>query len=199
MSLEANLPSCNTCSRRPLSLVRLSAFLLPFGLVSSCDGAEVRFTGAELATFEVHADREDEDLRDELEAQAGPFALALLAAAFVGLVLSAFGASGVAPCAAVGVVLVQLLFYAILATGDGSDFFVGFWVVLGALITSVAVALVTAVRTRRHAGMSSWALAGYAVAVILPPIGLVLAALGGLFAVGARSARRSLTACRAIG
>jgi hypothetical protein len=175
------------------------AFLLPFGLVSSCDGAEVRFTGVELATFEVRADRGDEGLRDELEAHAGPFALLLLAAAFVGLILCALGASGGAQCAAVGVVLVQLLFYAIVATGDGSNFFVGYWAALGAFVTSAVAALITAVRARRHAGRSPWPLAGYAVAVILPPIGLVLAALGGLFAVGARSARRSLTARRATG
>src|SRR3990170_2093696 len=96
------------------------AFTLPFGLVSSCDGAEVRFTGAELATFSVPADdRQDAELRDSLEHSASPFAIAALVAAGFGLVLSILGRPGVGVSAASGLVAIQLLFYALFAVADG--------------------------------------------------------------------------------
>jgi len=83
------------------------SFTLPFGLVSSCDGAEVRFTGAELVTFSVPADdRNDAELRDSLEDGAGPFAIAALVAAGFGLVLSILGRPGAGVSAAIGLVAI---------------------------------------------------------------------------------------------
>ena len=81
------------------------AFMLPFGVVSSCDGAEVHFTGTELVTFSVPADdAQDVELRGSLERGAGPFALAALIGTALGLVLSILGRPGAGRCAALGVV-----------------------------------------------------------------------------------------------
>jgi hypothetical protein len=167
------------------------AFALPFGFVSSCDGGEVSFTGAELATFMVPADdRTDRELRDRLESNAGAFAFALLVAALAGLVLSVVGLRGVGLCAAVGVALAQLLLYGIVLSADeSSSLFVGYWLALASSVTAAIVALVREVRARRQSGRSAWAPIGYGVAVVLPPVGLVVAGLGALLALLVRWAR----------
>ena len=151
------------------------AFMLPFGLVSSCGGEEVRFTGAELVTYSVPAEPWDADLRDSLERSAGPFAIAGLVAAAVGLTLSILGGSGVGLCAGLGLIAMQLLLYAIITVSDGSDLFVGFGLALGSFLLAGVVSLMRVVRARRGAGRSAWPPIGKAVAVVLPPLGLILA------------------------
>lgn len=169
------------------------AFVLPFGLVSSCDGAEVRFTGTELATFSVPADdAQDTELRDSLERGAGPFAIAALVAAGFGLVLSILGRPGAGVCAALGLVAIQLLLYAIVAVADGGDLFVGYWLALSSFVGAAAVCLIRQIRARRHSRRSVWPAIGYAVAVVLPPLGLVVSGLAALIAFVTRAAWRGL-------
>ena len=168
------------------------AFTLPFGVASSCDGAEVRFTGTALVTFSVPADdAQDVELRDSVERDAGPFALAVLAAAVVGLALSILGCSGAGICAALGLVAMQLLLYAIVAMADGGDLFAGFWLALSAFAAAGLITLICEVRARRHARRSVWPAIGYAVAVLLPPVGLVLAGSIVLIAMAARGVARA--------
>jgi len=84
------------------------AFALPFGVVSSCDGPDVRLTGVELATFSVPADSGSErELAREVEQSASPFALALVPAA-AGLGLLALRRAGVGACTWVALVAIQL-------------------------------------------------------------------------------------------
>jgi len=152
------------------------AFTLPFGLVSSCDGGEVRFTGAELATFSVPAaDAQDAELRDSLEHGAGPFAIAALVAAGFGLVLLILGRPGAGVAAAIGLVAIQLVLYAIVAVADDGDLFVGYWLALLSFVVAAAVCLIRDIRARRRSRRSVWPAIGYAVAVVLPPLGLVVA------------------------
>lgn len=169
------------------------AFTLPFGLVSSCDGGEVRFTGAELATFSVPAeDAQDAELRDSLEHDAGPFAIAALAAAGFGLVLSILGRPGAGVSAAIGLVAIQLVLYAIVAVADDGDLFVGYWLALLAFVVAAAVCLIRDIRARRRSRRSVWPAIEYAVAVLLPPVGLVMASAIALIAILTRIARRGL-------
>jgi hypothetical protein len=177
------------------------AFTLPFGLVTSCDGGEVRFTGVELATYTVPADpldSSDRDLRDTLEKNAGAFALAALLTAVVGLALAALGIRGVPASAALGVLLMQLVLYGVVLTGDeSSSLFVGFWLSLGAFVTAGVTALVGAVRARRRTARSAWPPVGWAVAVVLPPIGAAIACIVAFGVFVVRWMRRTLAAGRA--
>ena len=85
------------------------AFALPFGVVSSRDGPEVRCTGAELATFSVPADSGSErELAREVEQSASPFALVALVAAAAGLGRLALRRAGVGACTWVALVAIQL-------------------------------------------------------------------------------------------
>lgn len=152
------------------------AFMLPFGVVSSCDGAEVHFTGTELVTFSVPADdAQDVELRGSLERGAGPFALAALIGTALGLVLSILGRPGAGRCAALGVVAMQLSLYAMVLVSDDGDLFVGFWLALASFVVAGLVSLIREVRGRGRARRSVWPPIGYGVAVLLPPIGLVVA------------------------
>jgi hypothetical protein len=169
------------------------AFTLPFGLVSSCDGGEVRFTGAELATFSVPADdAQDAELRDSLEHGAGLFAIAALVAAAFGLVLSILGRPGAGVSAAIGLVATQLVLYAIVAVADDGDLFVGYWLALISSVVAAAVCLIRDIRARRRSRRSLLPAIEYAVAVLLPPVGLVVASAIALIAILTRSARRGL-------
>jgi hypothetical protein len=167
------------------------AFTLPFGVVTSCDGAEVHFTGAQVAAYSVPARHaKDEGLRDDLEQNAGPFALAALLAAVFGVALSVLGRTGAGICAAVGIVAMQLLQYATIAVSDGGSDLGGFWLAFGSFVAAGVVCLVRELRSRRRARRSVWPAIGYAVAVVLPPLGLIVAAVGALIAVLSRAARR---------
>lgn len=168
------------------------AFMLPFGVVSSCSGAEVRYTGAELATFSVPAqDAQDVELRDSLEHGAGAFALAALVAAGFGVVLSILGRPvGAGVCAALGLVAIQLLVYATVAIADGGELFVGYWLSLLALVVSAGVCLIRQIGIRRQRRRSVWLPIGCAVAVVLPPLGLVVSGSVALVVVVTRTLRR---------
>ena len=140
------------------------AFALPFGTVSSCDGEEVRFTGAELATFTVPPDPASYGtLHEDVERNAGmPAVFVLLAAAFglVGAIRAGRPRGGL--CASLGLVAAQLLGMAILFTGTaGGAPEAGFGLVLLSLAVAGVVHLVDAVRARRRDGRRIW---GYALA-----------------------------------
>jgi len=151
------------------------AFALPFGAVSSCSGTEVRFTGAELATYSVPGESYSErELATSVERAASPFVLAALAFAGAGLVLLALGRSGVGACAALGVAAIQLVLYGILVASDDSNLFYGYALSLLGFVGAGVVCLVVAVRARRASSRSSWPPYARALAVLLPPLGLVL-------------------------
>jgi hypothetical protein len=173
------------------------AFMLPFGLVSSCDGAEVRFTGTELVTYSVPAGTSDADLRDTLERRAGPFATAALLAAAVGLALSILGRSGAGVCAGAGLVAMQLLLYAIVTASDGSDLFIGFGLALCSFAAVGVVSLIRVLRARRRVGRTLWPPIGKAVAVLLPPVGLAVAGIAAVVVLLTRAALRGLRPRRA--
>ena len=154
------------------------AFTLPFGAVSSCDGEEVRFTGVQLATFNVPPDDSVHgNLEVQVERNAGALALGALLAAVLGLVFAVTGRAGGGICAALGLLAMQLLAWAVLFTSDGgSSLFAGFWIALVSLAIAAALHLVLVLRLRRRLGRPVW---GYAVgrtAVVLLPT-LALAAL----------------------
>ena len=133
------------------------AFALPFGAVSSCDGEEVRFTGVQLATFTVQPDDSKQgDLHVQVERNGGALALVALVAAAWGLALAAIGRAGGGVCASIGLLAIQLLFWAVLLTSDGGDLFVGFWLALASLAGAATLHLVLAVRARRRSGSPVW-------------------------------------------
>ena len=140
----------------------LLAFTLPFGTVSSCDGEEVRFTGAELASFSVQPDPNgDGTLDEEMERNGGVLALAVLLAAAFGLfgaIVSRRPRGGL--YATLGLVAAQLLLAAILVTGTaGGAPGTGFGLALLALAVAGIVNLVGACRARRRAGRRAWSYA----------------------------------------
>ena len=107
------------------------AFALPFGMVSSCDGPEVHFTGAELATFSVPAHSGSErELACEVEQSASPFAFVALVAAAAGLGLLALRRAGAGACTWVALVAIQLAAIALLTAGDASDLLEGYYLSL---------------------------------------------------------------------
>lgn len=164
------------------------AFLLPFGTVS-CDGEVVHFTGVELATRHVAPDPDasssrSERLNEEVESEAGTFAL-------MALVFVAFGAGsvtwrglggGFAVAALVSLVL--LLLSAAVSFADVS-ILLGFWLALGCVVAATilrARARWSARRRRKQDGVivprplfgdwlrrhaPSWALGAGGVAVIV--------------------------------
>jgi hypothetical protein len=155
------------------------AFTLPFGTVASCDGSEVRFTGVELATFSVEVEQSgDPELRDSVEKNAGLLALATLACAAAGLVLTSFALRGAGPSAAVGLAGTQVLFFAILASGDaGGDVRAGYWLALAAFVVAALACLVHEIQARRRHGRTVLPAVFLATAVVLPPLGLAVAVL----------------------
>jgi hypothetical protein len=139
----------------------LLAFALPFGAVSSCDGEEVHFTGAQLATFSVPPDESGGTLQMEVEKNAGLFAVLVLLAAALGVVCAIRGVPGGGIYAAGGLLATQLLGLAVLASGSGGGtLFEGFWLALGSLAAACTGHLVAAVRQRRRSGRRVW---GYAL------------------------------------
>ena len=71
------------------------AFALPFGTGSSCEGEEVRFTGAQLAAFSVPPDGSTTGtLHVEVESNAGPFAIVVLLVASLGVLYAVRGLAG---------------------------------------------------------------------------------------------------------
>jgi hypothetical protein len=100
------------------------AFTLPFGAVSGCDGQEVRFTGVELATFDVAPDRRytfDRTLHGEVERNGSVLAIAVLLAAVLGLALSAANRSGWRACTIAGPVAIQVFAWTLALASDGED------------------------------------------------------------------------------
>jgi hypothetical protein len=172
----------------------LLAFALPFGAVSSCDGEEVSFTGADLVGYSVAPDpAEPGTLHEDTEHAVGPFAIAVLLVAAAGLGLAIVGLRGTGICAAALIVATQLLGYAIVSVSDGgSEFFVGLWLTLALAVAAGAVLLGAEISTRRRAGASVWWLVALAVAVVLPPLGLVVVAIVWLLALAVRAASRAL-------
>jgi hypothetical protein len=152
------------------------AFALPFGVVSSCDGEEVRFTGAQLATFDVPPDDPTTGtLHTEVEGNAGGVAALVLLLALLGLTFAIGGVARGGVFAALGLVAAQLLAIAILASGDsGASLFEGFWLMLVSLTVAGVVHLVAAARARRRSGRRVW---GYVlrntVLTLLPTLGLI--------------------------
>lgn len=151
------------------------AFALPFGAVSSCAGEEVRFTGVQLATFTVQPDDSSPgDLHTQVERNGGVLALFVLVAAVVGLVLALSGRVGGGVCASLGLIAMQLLFWALLLTSDGADLFAGFWLALVSYAVAASLQLALAVRVRRRSGGSARRYAvGRVVLVLLPTLALV--------------------------
>lgn len=152
------------------------AFALPFGTVANCDGEEVRFTGAELATFTVPPDPSASGtLHTDVERNAGLLAFAALLAAALGLVLAIAGRPRGGICAGFGLVAAQLLGLAILITGDaGGTPAAGFGLALLSFAVAGVVHLVDAVRERRRVGRRVWGYAfGRCVLALWPTFALV--------------------------
>jgi hypothetical protein len=153
------------------------AFALPFGTVANCDGEEVRFTGAELATFTVPPDPSTSGtLHADVERNAGVLAFALLLAAALGLVLAIVGRPRGGICAGFGLVAAQLLGLAILITGDaGGTPAAGFGLALLSFAVAGVVHLVDAVRARRRTGRRVWGYAfGRCVLALWPTLALIV-------------------------
>jgi hypothetical protein len=156
----------------------LVAFALPFGAVSSCGGDEkVRFTGAQLATFRVQSD--GGDLHDVVERNAGGLAAAVALAALVGLGLSLQGRRGGGICSVLGLIAMQALAVAIVASATGSSsLFVGYWLALAGMGAAGLAHLVAGVSARRSAGRRAWSWATIRVLVALSPTLLLAGAVG---------------------
>jgi hypothetical protein len=166
------------------------AFSLPFGAVSSCDGEEVRFTGAELATFSVPPDRSTAGgLHSDVDRRAGLLALVAALAGAVGAALSAIGRRGTGWCAAIGLVSLQLTAYAIATTSDSADLFVGYWLALGLFAVVGVALLMQELGARTSARRSIWPALALALAVVLPPLGLSVVFLLWLLSLIARALR----------
>jgi hypothetical protein len=153
------------------------AFTLPFGTVASCGGEEVRFTGAELVTFDVQPDPSTSHgtLHDDVERNAGLFGLVILLAAAAGLVTAIQGVRRGGTCASVALVAAQLLGLGILfsATGDVM-LHRGFVLMFTGLAVAGVVHLAARIRERRDAGRPFW---GYAIArcsiALSPTLGII--------------------------
>jgi hypothetical protein len=113
-------PSRPLVSRRVspvLFAVILFAFALPFGTVS-CEGPPVKFTGYQLATWQVPettppATTDDgKNLKDAVESRASFWALLTLGAAVAGALLGVGGRRGGGIAASVGLAGVLMLFIA---------------------------------------------------------------------------------------
>jgi hypothetical protein len=138
------------------------AFALPFGTVESCEGEEVKFTGAQLATFTVPPDDPDGPLHEAVENNAGLLAIAVLLAAMFGLIGAISGGRPpIGVCATLGLIAMQLVGVAILIAGTGgATFLAGFWLALGSFAAAGVARLAKGVTARRRAGRPFW---GYAV------------------------------------
>lgn len=153
------------------------AFALPFGMVSSCDGPEVRFTGAELATFSAPADSSSEqELARDVERHGSPLALVAVVAAAAGLGLVVLGRAGAGACTWIGLVAIQLLAVAIAVASDGSDLFEGYLLSLLGFLVAGTACLAAWIRARRRRGRSAWLPLAWGLAALAPPLGLVVSA-----------------------
>jgi hypothetical protein len=157
------------------------AFALPFGTVSSCEGEEVRFTGAQLAAFSVPPDESTSGtLHLEVENNVGPLAVVVLLVAALGVFCAVRGVSGGGICAAVGLIAMQLLGLAVmLLSASGGMPLEGFWIGLLSLAGAGVAHLVAAVRERQQSGRRVWRYAFVRSALTLSPT----LALVGLIAV----------------
>jgi hypothetical protein len=156
----------------------LLAFALPFGMVSSCGGGEVRFTGVELATYSVPGEStSDRELAADVERSSSHFAIGALLAAAAGLVLLALGLGGAGVCAWIGLVAMQLLLYGITFTSDGSDLYEGYLLSLLGFAVAGVVCLAGWIRARRKRGTSASPALAWALTVVLPPVGLIVSAV----------------------
>jgi hypothetical protein len=154
------------------------AFTLPFGTVSSCDGEEVTFTGAELATFTVPPDESTSSgtLHTEIERNGGALALVVLLAAVLGFVAALARKRRGGICASLGLVVAQLLGMAILLTGTaGGMVDAGYGLALLSLAVAGVVHLVAALRARRRSGRRVWSYAvGQCCLALSPSLAVVL-------------------------
>lgn len=164
----------------------LLAFLLPFGSVTSCSSSEeIRFTGVELATWQVPPDDATRGtLHEKVEEDAGLLALFTFSMAIIGLALAIAGRVGGGVCAGAGLVGLQLIVWVGVVTWDGFDLYEGYWLSMLAFAIGGTSHLVAAVRARRRAGRRSWTYALRSTVLALLPtlaiVGLVIAAgLGG--------------------
>ncbi len=94
--------------------------------------------------------------------------------------------------------MMQLLGDAIVTTSDSADLFVGYWLALGLFAAAAAVQPPREISTRRHIGESVWLPVGLALAVLLPPLGLVAALLSWLATGAVRASWREMCGRRAV-
>jgi len=164
------------------------AFFLPFGTVA-CDGEVVHFTGMELATRQVPPDPDSRNapgdrLDDEVEADAGTYALMALVFAIVGVGAVTWRGLGGGFAVASLLSLVLLLLDAGVSMAD-VQIEGGYWLALALLFGAVTIrgrSRWRARRERRRTGISaqrppfprwlrrhapSWALGVAAVSVIV--------------------------------
>ena len=153
-------------------LAAILAFALPFGAVSSCNGERVEFTGTQLVTLDVPPDPKHRGtLHHDVEHNCILFALVVLAASIIALGLLAAGEPGAGICAAVGLLAVQLLGWAILFSAeDESSLYAGFWLAFVALAIAASAFLVRAARERRRHGYRVRRYVAWRVVVVLLPI-----------------------------
>jgi hypothetical protein len=154
-------------------LAAILAFGLPFGVVSSCGGEQVHFTGVQLATFDVHPDRsQGGTLNRDVEHSGSLLAIAVVVSALFGLGVALSGRRGGGICAALGVVFMQLLGWSIVANVDAAKFLVGFWLALGSLLAAAILHLIVLLRERQRLGRSVWwpALGRIALVGVLPTL-----------------------------
>lgn len=171
------------------------AFALPFGAVSSCDGAEVRFTGVDLVTRSVPGETPaDAELAKRVESDTWLFAGCALLAAVAGIVLVLLGIPRSGLCAGLGLVSMQLLLYAIVLASDDGKLRGGFGLAMLAFAVAGAAALVESIRSRWSRGDSAWPALGWTLAVILPPLGLLVSASLAVLVWVARRLRSALRA-----
>jgi hypothetical protein len=163
------------------------AFTLPFGTVSSCEGEEVRFTGVQLATFDVPPDPSSPGtLHGQVESNAGLFAVAVLLLAVLGFACVLGGARGGGVFASLGLVAAQLLGLAILVSGtSGATLLAGFWLALLSLAVAGVTHLVLAIRVRRRAGRRVRAYAVVRCALALSPVLVVTVVVALVLLAGA--------------
>jgi hypothetical protein len=164
------------------------AFFLPFGTVA-CDGEVVHFTGVELATRHVPPDPDSrsapgERLDDEVESDAGTYALMALVFAVVGIGAVAWRGLGGGFAVASLLSLVLLLLDSGVSMAD-VRIEIGYWLALGLVLTAVVMRARSrwrARRSRRRAGVTAprpplrewlrrhaptWALGASAVAIVV--------------------------------
>jgi hypothetical protein len=163
------------------------AFALPFGAVASCDGEEVRFTGIELATFDVEPDdSQSGTLHETVERNASVLAISVLVAAAFGLGLTLVARPGAGIAASLGLVTLQILGVVILVSADGAtSLLAGYWLAFVAMAVAGGTYLVQGVKARRRKAVPSvrWAVSRGVLAFLPSLLVLALLAVVGIGAL----------------